>query len=354
MRILINTKPNKLELYARSTGTQFLPLKSLEASEDAVAVVVQGASFRDDLEVAVGLNVPVVVVAGSDNEKGQECAREAVRWGIPEACVLLKKGGKVCSLDGREVAEAAKGIGVRAVLRAAEYALENNLYPEPLIWREEEEVAVEEEPVVFKEPEPTKPEPPKREEGPKPPQPKQQSNVVRFAKPTDTKLRIEGLLEMSRRVAVVLKATPDAESGRAAKDLAEKLSGVHLEISDAPRSYTFYGETPEKASETGRYLACTGSAFVGTSYTSAEWLVVELDAAILTEMPDLVDAIYNKAEKVIQAVGSFNEGQTAVKTWLDSGWRLDAVVPSAGYEQFRSVFGKIVFPNAAALASQFA
>lgn len=357
MKILINAEADKLELYARSTGTTFLPLKKPESIDDAVAVVVQGSSFRKDIETSVVLNVPVVVVAGSDNKAGQECAREAVRCGIPEACVLLKKGDKVCSLDGREIAETVKGIGVRAVLKAARYALENKLYPEPLIWQEdEEEPVVEEDPVLFEEPE----HPAKRQEKlPKPSPVRQEqkntgNNVVRLSRGSDAELRVEGVLEMSRKVAVVLKATPDADSGEVARDLAEKLSGAHLEISSTPESYRLYGETPEKAAESGKYMACTGSTFIGTGYMSAEWLIVELDAAVLTAMPNLVDAIYKKAEKVIHAVGGFKEGQAAVKTWLESGWKLDAVVPSAGFERFKDAFGKIVFPNAAALAAQFA
>lgn len=353
MQILINTEQGKLELYARSTGTTFLPLKKPESIEDAVAVVVQGASFQRDVEASIALNVPVVVVAGNDNQAGQSCAREAVHWGIPEACILLKKGDKVCSLDGREIAEAVKGIGVRAVLRAAQYALDNKLYPEPLIWQDEDD------PVLFEEP--AQPEQPaKQEEMPQKPSPVRQekkntgNNVVRLSRGSDAEMRVEGVLEMSRKVAVVLKATPDADSGKVARDLAEKLSGAHLEISSALESYRLYGETPEKAAESGRYMACTGSAFIGTGYMSAEWLVVELDAAVLTAMPNLGDAIYKKAEKVIHAVGGFKEGQAAVKTWLESGWKLDAVIPSAGFERFKDAFGKIVFPNAAALAAQFA
>lgn len=353
MKILINAEASKLELYARSTGAEFLPLEDLGNAEDAVAVVVQGTSFQKDLETSVAFNVPVVVVAGNDNRAGQNCAREAVRWGIPEACILLKKGDRVCSLDGREIAEAIKGIGVRAIVQAAQYALDNKLYPEPLIWQEDEE-----EPVLFEEP--AQPEhPAKQDENPQKPSPLEQEkknadNAVRLSRGSDAELRVEGVLEMSRKVAVVLKATPDADSGRVAKDLVEKLSGAHLEISAAPESYRLYGETLEIAAESGKYMACTGSTFVGTGYMSAEWLIVELDAAVLTAMPNLVDAIYKKAEKVIHAVGGFKEGQAAVKTWLDSGWKLDAVVPSTGFERFREAFGKIVFPNAAALAARFA
>lgn len=354
MKILINAEASKLELYARSTGTEFLPLEDPGNAEGAVAVVVQGTSFQKDLETSVALNVPVVVVAGNDNRVGQNCAREAARWGIPEACILLKKGDKVCSLDGREIAESAKGIGVRAVLKAAQYALDNKLYPEPLIWQEDEE-----EPVLFEEP-PQPEQPAKQEEKPQKTSPVRQeqknagNNVVRLSRGSDAEMRVEGVLEMSRKVAVVLKATPDADSGKVARDLAVKLSGAHLEISSAPESYRLYGETPEKAAESGKYMVCTGSAFIGTGYMSAEWLIVELDAAVLTAMPNLVDAIYKKAEKMIHAVGGFKEGQAAVKTWLDSGWKLDAVVPSAGFERFKDAFGKIVFPNAAVLAAQFA
>lgn len=344
MRILMNVETERLNLYTRFTGEKFCSFKEYENAVDAVAVVIQGTSFQEDLEISLTFNIPVIVVAGSNNMAGQEYARKAAHLGVPDSCIVIKKEDKVCALDGREIAGAVRGIGVKAIVQAARYALDNKLYPELLVWEEEgEPVAAEEEPVVFDE------------QLSKSSSSKQcQNGVARLSKESDASLRVEGVLQTSRKVAVVLKATPDADSGKVAKNLAEDLNGLHFELSNTPESYKLYGKTIEKAVESGKYIVFTGNTFIGTGYISAEWLIVELDAAILTAIPDLVDTIYKKAEKMIHAVGEFKEGQSAVKTWLESGWKLDAIVPNKGFERFKEAFGKIVYPSAAALAAQFA
>ncbi|MDN5375123.1 MAG: hypothetical protein PWQ39_163 [Thermacetogenium sp.] len=345
MQVFINAGPDKIESFAKATNISFKPLSEARPAGDAVAVVVQGASFKDDLPVSVGLGVPVVVVAG--NESAGEFIEDALKFGVPEPCILVKRGDRVCGLDGREIAPAVgRGIGIRAVVKAAEHALKNGLYPEPLVWVEEEE------PVVFQEPEPPgeghpeakPPELPAKEARPK---------VVPLAREAGVEARLEGILEMAERILAVFRSTSDAESGPVARDLAARLDGVHLELSPKPSSYAFYGKTLEEALRSGKYLYASSSAFAGNGYAGAKWLIVEIDVEIMPSLPALVDKIYRRAEKIIHAVGE-KEGQAALKTWLESGWKLEAVVPNRSvFDSIKRAFGKIVFPDASALVAQF-
>lgn len=351
MQIFINTGSDKIESFIKATNISFKPLSEARSADDAVAVVVQGPPFKDDLAAVVGLGIPVVVVAGNE---GAPEAEEALHFGVPEVCVLVKRGSKVCVLNGKEVAPAVgRGIGIRVVVKVAEHALKNRLCPEPLVWSAEEE-----EPVVFEELGPFNGTEEKVREQPKakpsePPAKEAKSKVVSLPRSAGVKAQLEEVLEMSEKVVAVLRSTADAESGSVARDIAVRLNGVHLELSPSPSSYVFYGKTLDEALRLGRYLHANVGAFAGSGCTGSKWLIVEIDVEIMPSLPELVDKIYRRAEKIIHAVGE-KEGQTALKTWLESGWKLEAVVPNrSAFDSIRRAFGEIVFPDASALAVQF-
>lgn len=361
LQILLNAEKEKLEFFTNATGITFEPLKKPDNPEDKVAVVVQGAAYINDLAESAIMGIPVIAVAGGDNLQGEKCAREATQLGIPDSCIIMKKNDKVYSLDNREITGAiGKGIGIRAIIKAAQYALEKKLCPEPLIWEE----TVQEDPLFFEE------EGDEKSVGmpvinftkaddlkhnvvalnrEKKTEPTSNSSVISS---TNIEEQLIGILNMSKRTAVVFRATNDANN-KAAYELSEQLKGVHLELSLNPVSYKHYGKTPEIAAETGRYMCCNGNLFTGCGYISAPWLIAEIDESIMTVIPGLTDKIYKKAEKIIHVVGKSHEGKNAVQTWLDGGWKLDAIVPEQStLNSFRQAFGNIVFPNIAAVATQ--
>ena len=324
MQILINAAEPSLESFKRATGIEFISLNS-PASRDSVAVVVQGSSFEKDISIALQLGVPVVVVAGND----RECVEHATKNFIPESCILIKQGNDVVTADGKKIAETVGGgIGVRAVVKAATYAFQNKLCPEPLVWFESEPII---EPVISTVEKNSV---------------KEEKNVIPLHNPA------EGILDIAKRIVVVFKATPDAESGKVAYDLATSLNGVHAELANKQCSYCLYGNTIEDAVATGKYVICNGKTLTKGGIVEADWLVVEIDAGILSSFPKLVDSIYRKAEKIIHVVGDFEKGKLAVDAWRSS-WRLDAIVPNQReYEKYRKAYGNIVLTDITALAKQ--
>jgi hypothetical protein len=136
LQILINASITSLEAFKRATGVEFKHLE-LTSDRDAVAVVVQGSSFEKDISIALQLGVPVVVIAGND----MKCVEQATKNFIPDSCILVKQGNDVVTADGKRIANTVGGgIGVRAVVKAATYAYQNKLCPEPLIWIESEPI----------------------------------------------------------------------------------------------------------------------------------------------------------------------------------------------------------------------
>lgn len=324
MQILINAAEPSLESFKRATGIEFISLNS-PASRDSVAVVVQGSSFEKDISIALQLGVPVVVVAGND----RECVEHATKHFIPDSCILIKQGNDVVTADGKKIAETVGGgIGVRAVVKAATYAFQNKLCPEPLVWFESEPII---EPVISTVEKNSV---------------KEEKNVIPLHNPA------EGILDIAKRIVVVFKATPDAESGKVAYDLATSLNGVHAELANKQCSYCLYGNTIEDAVATGKYVICNGKTLTKGGIVEADWLVVEIDGGILSSFPKLVDSIYRKAEKIIHVVGDFEKGKLAVDAWRSS-WRLDAIVPNQReYEKYRKAYGNIVLTDITALAKQ--
>jgi hypothetical protein len=324
LQILINAAEPSLESFKRATGIEFISLNS-PASRDSVAVVVQGSSFEKDISIALQLGVPVVVIAGND----MKCVEQATKNFIPDSCILIKQGNDVVTADGKRIANTVGGgIGVRAVVKAAEYALKNKLCPEPLVWFESEPII---EPVVSTVEKNSV---------------KEKKNVIPLHNPA------EGILDIARRIVVVFKATPDAESGQTAHDLAFSLNGVHAEVTNKPCSYTLYGNTIEAAVATDKYITCDGKTLTKGSFVEADWLIAEIDASILGSSPKLVDNIYKKAEKIIHVVGDFEKGKLAVDAWRSS-WRLDAVVSNKqNYGKYKKAYGDIVITDIGVLAEQ--
>jgi len=323
LQILINAAEPSLESFKRATGIEFISLNS-PASRDSVAVVVQGSSFEKDISTALSLGVPVVVVAGND----MKCVEHATKNFIPDSCILIKQGNDVVTADGKRIANTVGGgIGVRAVVKAATYAFQNKLCPEPLVWFESEPII---EPVLNTT----------------------EESIKENKSVTPMQSAADNILDLAKRIVIVFKATPDAESWQAARDLASRLNGIHAEITNKPYSYTLYGNSIETAVATGKYVICNGKTLTKGGIVEADWLVVEIDAGILSSFPKLVDSIYRKAEKIIHVVGDFEKGKLAVDAWRSS-WRLDAIVPNQReYEKYRKAYGNIVLTDITALAKQ--
>ncbi|OIQ59748.1 hypothetical protein MOTE_10040 [Moorella thermoacetica] len=369
MRVLLNVSKEKLAMFSRAAApTEFAPLA--EGATGDAAVALRGAGFTADLDTAVGLGVPVVVVAGTPDGEGEACARAALEYGVPGECVLLLRNGKVVDLAGNAVAPAARGgraVGVRAVVAAAAAAVERGLLPEPVVW--EMPSPMESAPPGGVTADPVGPEPglddpypaadareaaekpadgetPRREEPAPAAAPKVDAAVKPGIPSLEGELALKDFLTAAHRVVAVFRAVEEADSATVAAGLAEACGAVHLEVAPEPRAFRRYGESLEEAVNSGRYAFCNGGN-VQTARRDPDLLVVEVDPNV-PERSSL-DDVYGRADKVAHVVGhDFNgveKSKRNVRLWLENGWRLDALivdrVPDASHvvEIFKGTFG---------------
>lgn len=357
MRILMNAPKEKLDYYARVSEISFAPLASPgDAGGDAAALVVRGETFTADLAAAVAFGVPVVVVAGTESGgPGRGYAAEALAAGVPPACVLVKKGDKVVSLDGKEYGPAAaRGIGLGVVLKAAAHALENRLMPDPLVWEEEggEETAAGLEAAAGS----GIPVGPRFDAArrPAPPTAAADANrgAAKAAAPTAPAAgSLESMMDLAAGVVAVFRSVAGAGSGAVARDIAAALGAAHLEISPRAGSYVFYGKDFASALRSGRYLYCDGEAVRrGGGFTGGGRLVAEVDPSVPD--PRVIDAVYRRAAAVVHVVSADGKEASlrAVRAWVASGWRLDAVVPddAAAFGWVKEEFGDLACEDAGA------
>lgn len=333
MRVLINLSKERLSALRNYKGVTFLGLDDGGLAEDAVIVVVRGPGYDDALEKALQLDRPVVVVAGTDGAEGQHCIARARASGVADECIIVIRGEQIVTLAGDNIVPAAgKRIGARALLKVAEKSLQQDLRPEPVIWEEGVDAGGAGE------------------------DPLQEAAKAKrqTAKPALRKAPVtgrwvstfKGLLESADTVIAVFRSTANAQSDRVAATLAERLGGVHVELSASPASIAAYNEDLDFLLESGRYLHTNGSDLEG-EYNGAKCIIVEVDPAV----PDskALELAYSGAANVIHVVDADepSQGKAAIEAWLKSGWRLDAVVPDdpAAAEAFRKHFKDLVQPD---------
>lgn len=359
MKLLLRAPEEKLKAMSRLvSGVEFVPF-SAPAGEGCAAVVVQGSGFSEDLAAAVSFGVPVVVVAGCETV-GADCIAQALFYGVPGSCILIKKGDDVCSYDGKRLCPAhSRGIGVQAVVLAAEQALEKGLYPEVLVWEEPDEMLPAGKGTAVGE----------AVEAPAPGGQGMSSGNIPVAVPAGKEetasvsasergarqeakeaapdaLEFGAVLDLAERVVAVFRVGT-CSSGGAAKKVADALGGVHLELSPEPMSFALYGRTPEEAVASEKYMFSDGASVKARGFLGAKWLVVEADTGVA--YPEALNVVHDRAEKVIHVVGDIEEGKTMVEAFTVHGWKLDAVVAeSPGIaEKVRRAFGSLFCPDPA-------
>jgi hypothetical protein len=311
---LVNGGLERLSAWRRAEA-EFVKLQEKKGD---VALLVPDGSFQGALDQAMSLGIPVVVIAGRENGRGEEVVEAAQEAGICPACILVLRGGRVVALDGTDFGPAlmgGKAIGVRAAAAAAERALKENLVPEPAVWVEEEE------PLVFAEDG-------NRETAAKPRISEEHSSgesaraePASAPPPTAFIGGFRDLLDAAPEVVAVFRTTPEVDGAQVARDLASALKGQHLELSAEPSSYNAYGRTPDEAFASG-YLHSDGNGVKG-EYGRGP-VVVEIDLSVAD--PEALDTVYGKAKKVYHVADASEESVAGLKAWLSSGWRLDGVI----------------------------
>ncbi|MCL6560405.1 MAG: hypothetical protein K6U74_16750 [Firmicutes bacterium] len=331
MRVLINAAPEKQRVFQTVTGIEFGGYH--EKREKSVAVVVRCPAFSRDLQEAVRLMVPVVVIAGREDETGRKCVGEALALGVAKAAVVVVKNDRVVTLDGRDIGPERGGVGVNAVVTAARFAFDNGLVPEPLVWVDSSDEPVLDvsynRPVFHPDEAVVSPEPPKMAGAATAKPAKISSPPKKYSGKAHgedvSEIPLSTVLDMAEHIAVAYRA---GESGRVAKQIAADFKGVHLELSPEPQSFALYANTLGDAVKTGKYIYSNGNLALVSGYMGADWLVVEAD--ISDQNVEALDAVQNRAERVYIVAGdNVEDARHMVEMFKENGWRLDGVLPAS-------------------------
>lgn len=323
MQILISLPQDKIEKVNKISKHAYTGLDS-RVNKESVAVIVEGENFAANINKAITLDIPVVVIAGTKNKAGEKLAREACSYGIPEQCIILKDRDNISSLDGRILNTSKRGIGYRLLEQICEDVLKNELYPEILIWEEPREIGENPKANVEKASVEELSRAVKNKPTAKTPGPEQEPQ-----KPEIARTDIETFLKSAKDITVVFKTTSSSDSARVSQIISDRLEAVHLEIAESSCSYVYYADGKDSALETGKYAYSDGRAVEGIKPDSRQ-LVVEIDAVKVDNKSSISEAmilVYEKASRIIHVAGSdLKETKTAIDSWLAGNFKLDGII----------------------------
>lgn len=333
---LVVTAPEEVAgQIARQAGVECTPFNGAAPSPGTVVVVLRpraGGRVEEAFAAvrkASVFGVPVLVVAGVRDAVGEQFLREAEICGVPGECVLFVDGGRVVDAAGTPLGDALRGtgIGVSAVVSAAERAVKENLIPEIALWEGEGEEEALWEPDSVDE----------------------NSTIAAGTGITareEPRAKAASLLDDFFAAAEGAVAVFGVKSGVGATTVAACLAGVladrsgfHLEIAPSPTGYVYYGSSPLQAVSSGQYAFFDGSKVNGEARRTG---ILVADVSV----PEAVDAVYDRAGCVVVVADGSPVSFRKVQSWIKGGWRLDVlvvnrVVPGAGYppEVYAGEFG---------------
>jgi hypothetical protein len=316
LKILINADQKLLERYSKIAAIEFVSIENSDTT-DAVAVAVQGDSFKSDLEKALKLDIPVIAIAGLINSTEQQYA---IELGVPGEAVIVKDDDSIRNLTGQKFAT-GKGVTLKDIVTISKYVFDNDIRPEIYIWK-----APREEP--------------KATEIKKP---KDIVKDVVSLKPKNMPPRtdsFENFIKQHSKIIAIFKAADDADSSSVAKALAEK-GHIHLELSEKPRSYNNYSASTGEAVSSGKYAYCNGQEVVYPGqYTDFSTLVLEVDPSPLINK--LVINVLDRINILVQVTGQYEESKRAIDAWIEMKLPLHGIIAGDNERIFRKEYGSLV------------
>lgn len=319
MKILINADQKLLERYSKIAAIEFVSIENSDTT-DAVAVAVQGDSFKSDLEKALKLDIPVIAIAGLINSTEQQYA---IELGVPGEAVIVKDDDSIRNLTGQKFAT-GKGVTLKDIVTISKYVFENDIRPEIYIWKAPKEESKEEPKITNVE------------------KPKDTVREAVNLKPKNIPPRtdsFENFIKQHSKIIAIFKAADDAASSSVAKALAAK--GLHLELSEKPRSYNNYSASTGEAVSSGKYAYCNGQEVVYPGqYTDFSTLVLEVDPSPLINK--LVINVLDRINILVQVTGQYEESKRAIDAWIEMKLPLHGIIAGDNERIFRKEYGSLV------------
>lgn len=257
-----------------------------------------------DIIQAIKMQIPTVVIT----EKDSECHREALKY-LPPAAVVYYSDGKMQS--DQKTFSNTEGLTIQTLNEICLFISENQFYPNIFIWQPRKKTRVETPQQQLSQMPPPVQEPQPVQQQPQKPQPVQQKPPQPKHSPAQTEFNS---FINNKDIIAVFKSTPDANSEAVAQEIAQRLNAGYLKVA------------PQLNKSTVNCAYSDGDTVNYNADFTPNKLIVEVDAQVAAAM----ETIYGRASKIIHVCGANIEaGVQAVKNWVSSGFKLDAVIPDS-------------------------
>ena len=254
-RLVLAADSEMVNRIAQYTHMNCTVLNGATSFEDGTAIIIVRANSPRSvakgtaaIRNASACQVPVIVVAGFDDDIGKEYLNEARKCGVPGECILLIKDGTVVDATGNSLGKPLRNtaIGVKTALAVAKRSLKDNLVPDISIWDGSEAPEEEVEPPVAAKvgndaeatvapAEPAAPAP---------------------SSPAHPVFPWYGFIEQAKSVVAVFGVKSGVGASMVAACLTGRMteqSSLYLEVGPNASGSSYYGRSPTEAAQTGKY-----------------------------------------------------------------------------------------------------
>ncbi|KUG05237.1 hypothetical protein ASZ90_017310 [hydrocarbon metagenome] len=349
MKILINIKNESLKRYSKITGIQFESLDTKDTN-DAVAIVLQGDDFQTNLDKALGLDIPIVTVAGYENSQDHQYAIEA---GIPDEAILVVRGDMVTN-QGEFQFPKKKGVKVNNLMEVCKYVHKNNILPEIYIWlipepeHDQEEVEIwrykdnaeetADRPVEKPMPNPADVDPEFKITN----DIRQQPGIQKHDKPKNKQINqmpIKDFTKQYKKIVAVLKTNSGVNSGSIVKKITANLKGFHLEMVEKPASYKCYAEPINNAVQSSNYGYLKDQEVI-YSTSGFDTLVIEVEPT--QNILAIMESIMPNINYIIHLTGSYDKNKSDIDAWISMGLPIYGILPVEDEEKYRKKYPDLI------------
>ena len=289
----------------------------------------------EDINKIIQKKIPLVLIAGLINTKEADTkVKYALKQGIIAESIMLKTKEGIQNVKGDTFDVSAEGLDIDDMIMLCEYAFRKALIPEKIfLWKAPEKQNEIKESL--------KKSPTQIVTGEmqiisnnqiKLVQENNEHKAKDEKKATIKQEKLEVFLNKAQKKILIIKTEEDINC----KDI-DKLGGVHLEIGLNPDSYVHYHEDKNQAVLNGKYaygLENVCYSFIGDK------LIIEV--SLNEDTIPLLEILYNSADIVVQAPKSFTSGNDAIKDWINSKYRLNAIAVQNDYDLFKKEHGDLV------------
>lgn len=367
MEILINLSDDKVNILNNYRDYQF------SNKNGKVAIIINENNFESFLSQAIKNNLPTVVLAGTLKNKDNKVSKLCLEKGLMPQSLVFKNSNTLVDYTEEKVFQTLvpRGVGLNALIELADYAVENNLVAELIIWNPDE---AEEVLIVLDDelPEDTKTEkegkikdvskeppavtsiegrqrnskverirPNEREELPK----VEENKPVKNTLSNIHKIELSTYMANFDQIILLLRLSENSNNLSVINDLQNKYPATLLEIEKTPSMFSRYASSQEKAIELGDYSFFKDDYVIANPSVKNKILLIDIE--LLGDFSDLVNGLYESSNKKIFIPSDtyIEEELLVIKDWKNNSLDIDGIIvfDEHMYDVYTKEIGEVAY-----------